>query len=276
MYSNTIGNNIRISGGKDPYSIFKEVEVKKNEVKKENNNKTVNDVLIRNNCKNNNMDSQDNDFIVERGCIYYADLGETRGSIQGFERPFLVTSNWKCNKNSPVIMGIPLTSQLHKKNLPVHVMISKDGGLDYDSIALAEQTMPLNKFDLISYVGRCSKEEMKEIEKAIQIQNGIDCISQNENLKTNNNYSTEQKQEQNEVFDISKAKSYASQIEELDNFIKTFDNPMVNPVKRGRDTIFGELKKYCSDFNENINLFYKVITNNTNNNNYNRGNVVSV
>jgi len=229
MYSNTIRDSVKISGG-DLYSIFK------------------NDNVV----KENNKNEGKKDFIVKRGDVFDANLGETRGSIQGKRRPFLVTSNWKCNNNSSVITGVPLTSQLHKNPIPTHVLISKKSGLNCDSIALVEQTMPLNKFDLISYVGHCSNKEMFEIENAIKIQNGIE-IKKEANKK---------------VFNISKINHLVSSIKELDEFINNFDKSQVNPIKRSRMTLIQELKDYCSDFNKNISLFYKDYTLNNNYCNY--------
>lgn len=220
----------------------------------------LNSTLVRNevNLRNSSGEVRGNDsFIVERGCVYWANLGETKGSIQGKIRPFLVTSNWRCNKNSPVITGVALTSQLHKKTIPTHAVISTACGVSSESIALCEQVMPLNKSDLISKIGYCTKEEMIEVEKAIQIQNGIDI--KDERIE--------------KIFDISIVRELVSSIEELDEFINKWDNPQLKPIKRSRLTLLDQLKKYCSDFNKNISLFYKDIP--LNNNQSYRGNVIN-
>ncbi len=74
---------------------------------------------------------------IQRGDILYADLGvQYQGSMQGGMRPVVVVSNNKANKHSTVIMVVPLSAKIYKKqSLPTHVFISayKAEGLEQHS-----------------------------------------------------------------------------------------------------------------------------------------------
>ena len=106
--------------------------------------------------------------------VYWVELGQGNGSIQGGLRPCVITTNDMANKFSPVIHVAPITSKMSKKNLPTHVDIKQgEGGLPKDSCILLEQNMPVNKSQLKSYVGTLSSEVGKKINKALIIQMGI-------------------------------------------------------------------------------------------------------
>lgn len=107
--------------------------------------------------------------------VYWVDLGQGNGSIQGGRRPCVVTTNNMANKFSPVIQVAPITSKMSKKNLPTHVSIKQgEGGLSKDSCILLEQNMPVNKTQILSYIGTITNREvMYKINQAIKIQMGV-------------------------------------------------------------------------------------------------------
>ena len=105
---------------------------------------------------------------VKRGDIYLADLNPTVGSEQGGERPVIVVQNNTGNRYSPTIIVVAVSSKVYKKDLPVHVALTSNC-LPKKSIALLEQVRTIDKKRLKEYVGRVSKREMREIEKALYI-----------------------------------------------------------------------------------------------------------
>ena len=107
--------------------------------------------------------------------VYWVDLGQGNGSIQGGRRPCVVTTNDMANKFSPVIQVAPITSKMTKKALPTHVSIKQgECGLSKDSTILLEQNMPVNKTQILSYIGTITSKEIEiKINKAIKIQMGI-------------------------------------------------------------------------------------------------------
>lgn len=105
---------------------------------------------------------------VKRGDIYLADLNPVVGSEQGGERPVIVVQNNIGNRYSPTIIVIAVSSKCYKKDLPVHVELNNEY-LAKKSIALLEQVRTIDKTRLIEYLGRISKREMNEIEKALYV-----------------------------------------------------------------------------------------------------------
>jgi mRNA interferase MazF len=179
---------------------------------------------------------------VSRGDIFLADL-EAVKSIQGNVRPVLVTSNEMCNKHSPVITAVPLTSNLNKPDLPIHVII--DGcGLPKTSIALVEMIMPVDKSMLINKIGKCTDEIMAKIDKAIIVQNNI-----------------------KEPFDISKVRTLIEYIDDMARVIRKFkklnelcedENQKINYREEllTYKARFNELQKYCESYGYDHNNIY--------------------
>lgn len=116
--------------------------------------------------------------MCKRGDIYYVDFGQnTVSNKQCGIRPAIIVSNNLANEHSPVITVVPLTGRIHKKRfLPTHVFIPKDCGLDRNSLALAEQVDAIDKTNLREKRGHISDEKiMEKINRALQIQLGVDC-----------------------------------------------------------------------------------------------------
>ena len=106
-----------------------------------------------------------------RGGIYIVNLPNSGGSIQSKQRPCVLVSNNSCNNFSPVLHVCPLSSVTTKKKLPTHITINRgNSGLLKDSIALCEQTIPVNKSDILNQVAFCDEETMLRISRGIKLQ----------------------------------------------------------------------------------------------------------
>ena len=106
-----------------------------------------------------------------RGGIYIVNLPNSGGSIQSKQRPCVLVSNNSCNNFSSVLHVCPLSSVTTKKKLPTHILVErKNSGLLKDSIALCEQTIPVNKSDIMNKVAFCDEETMLRISKGIKVQ----------------------------------------------------------------------------------------------------------
>lgn len=81
--------------------------------------------------------SNTNNTQIQKGDIFYADLGETVGSEQSGIRPVLIIQNDVGNKYSPTVIITPLTSKAKKLDQPTHVVIGKRFGLtEYFTLCL--------------------------------------------------------------------------------------------------------------------------------------------
>lgn len=102
-------------------------------------------------------------------CKYY----ESEGSIQKGKRPVYILSNDKNNAFSTIVNVIPLTGQMRKKKLPIHVELWNHQlyGLKKPSIMLVEQIRTVSIDDLERCIGKIEDKAMQnKISRAIMIQ----------------------------------------------------------------------------------------------------------
>lgn len=115
----------------------------------------------------------------ERGDIVWSTRVEAFGSEQDGKRPYLIVSNNTNNRYSPILTCVPLTSK-SKKDLPTHYKI-KIG--DVENTVLCEQITAISKKDICGFARRVTTDEMKNIEKCIQIQLALYKGESNKNSK---------------------------------------------------------------------------------------------
>ena len=120
----------------------------------------------------------------KRGEIYLLNLdkdqnlNENKSSIFRGTRPVLVVSNDMNNKFSSVIQVSPITSNMSKGKIPVHVKLDSSDKMKLTSFVCLEQTRCIEKYSFlingnIIKITELSKERMYEIDKAIKIQFGL-------------------------------------------------------------------------------------------------------
>ena len=108
-----------------------------------------------------------------RGEIYYIDFGDGMGSEQKGCRPAVIISNNIGNRNSTTIIVAAITSQRpDKANLPTHVHVGTETGLDKPSIILSEQIRTISKDRVSDYVGTLSEGQIKALWRALAISIG--------------------------------------------------------------------------------------------------------
>lgn len=95
---------------------------------------------------------------VKRGEIYFCDLGEEKGSVQGGYRPVLIVQANRINTNSSTVLVAPITS-VEKKNTNFHISLGTDCGLAKQSMVLFEQIRVVNVSELKKYIGQISQQE---------------------------------------------------------------------------------------------------------------------
>ena len=107
--------------------------------------------------------------VVERGEVYWADLGKRRGSEQEGRRPVLIIQNNLGNKHSPTTIVATLTGELEKKTERLHVRVSPvTSGLPREGMVLTEQLVTIDKTRLGKKIGRLSDDEMRKVDMALQ------------------------------------------------------------------------------------------------------------
>jgi mRNA interferase MazF len=108
---------------------------------------------------------------MRRGDIFEARLNPAEGSEQAGVRPVVIVSRDAINKNSSVIVVVPLTKAENvKRNYPNNVTIAKgEGGLTFESVLLGGQVRAISKSRLLSQRGTLSPEIMQQVDRALRI-----------------------------------------------------------------------------------------------------------
>lgn len=106
---------------------------------------------------------------VRRGNIYHCNLGSTVGSEQGGNRFVLVVQNDLGNRNSPTTIIAPLTSKLKRADLKTHVNVNDRCFPKGCSVVLLEQIRTVDSSRLDNYVGKLSKETMRNVDIALMV-----------------------------------------------------------------------------------------------------------
>ena len=108
---------------------------------------------------------------MRRGDVFDARLNPTEGSEQAGVRPIVIVSRDAINKNSSVIVVVPLTKTTNvKRRYPNNVAIEKgEGGLTIESVFLGGQIRAISKSRLLRQRGTLSTETMQQIDRALRI-----------------------------------------------------------------------------------------------------------
>ena len=108
---------------------------------------------------------------IIRGDIYYVrENKDAVGSEQKGYRPAIVISNNVGNKHSKIKQVVYITTKV-KNEIPTHVVINS---AKYTSIAICEQIFSISDERIGTYVGHCTEDEIRELDKALMISIGLD------------------------------------------------------------------------------------------------------
>lgn len=108
--------------------------------------------------------------MIHRGEVWWADLGEPRGSAPAKRRPLLVVSSDAYNRSRiATVVCITITSNLRLADAPGNVALAAGtGGLASDSVANVSQVVTLNKEDLDDRVGIIDRAALRAIEAGLR------------------------------------------------------------------------------------------------------------
>ncbi len=108
---------------------------------------------------------------MRRSDIFEARLNPTEGSEQAGVRPVAIVSRDAINKNSSVIVVVPLTKAANiKRHYPNNVTLAKGkGGLTFESVLLGGQVRAISKSRILRQRGTLSTEIMQQVDRALRI-----------------------------------------------------------------------------------------------------------
>ncbi len=110
-------------------------------------------------------------MVVERGQIWWADLGDPAGSEPGFRRPVLIVQSDAFNRSRVrTVLAVVLTTNLRLVEAPGNVLLpAKAAGLSKDSVANVSQVITVDRDFLSEPAGRIRGQLLKEVENGLRL-----------------------------------------------------------------------------------------------------------
>ena len=113
----------------------------------------------------------------KRGEIWVADLIPGKGWEIAKKRPVIVISTNEINNISPLVIIIPISSQIPEILGPERVLLEKEKGtFNKNSVVLTEQIRAIDKSRLIKKLDILPKEKLLEVEDALKIVLGLESL----------------------------------------------------------------------------------------------------
>jgi mRNA interferase MazF len=108
--------------------------------------------------------------LIERGQLWWVDLGQPRGSMPGFRRPMLVISADAYNRSRiATVICVSVTTNLRLGDAPGNVILDRGtGGLAKASVINVSQIVTLNKEDMVEQIGVLGSPEMGLVEAGVR------------------------------------------------------------------------------------------------------------
>jgi mRNA interferase MazF len=108
--------------------------------------------------------------VIERGAIYWADLGPKAGSRPAKRRPVLVIQADSYNRSRlGTVLVAAITSQTALAAMPGNAFLpALSTGLPRDSVVNATALVTLNKGDLGERAGVLSHESMSDVDRGLR------------------------------------------------------------------------------------------------------------
>jgi mRNA interferase MazF len=109
-------------------------------------------------------------MVIQRGEVWWALLGEPRGSEPGFNRPMVVVSSDSFNSSRiATVLCVPMSSNTELAKAPGNVLVAPGlSGLGRDSVVNVSQVITLDRFYLQEKLGRLSSEDMDSVDRGLR------------------------------------------------------------------------------------------------------------
>ena len=114
-------------------------------------------------------------MVVERGQVWWADLGEPDGSEPGYNRPVLIVQSDAFNRSRlHTVLAVVLSTNLRLLDAPGNVLIPANAsGLRKDSVANVSQVITVDREFLIELAGRVRGQFLQDVEIGLRLVLGL-------------------------------------------------------------------------------------------------------
>ena len=108
---------------------------------------------------------------VSQGEVWWAALGEPRGSKPGFRRPIVVIQGDGLNRSRiATVVCVAMTSNLKWASAPGNVALSESAtGLPKESVANVSQIVTLDRSELTERVGKLPKAKLELVLSGVDV-----------------------------------------------------------------------------------------------------------
>ena len=110
-------------------------------------------------------------MVVERGQVWWADLGQPDGSEPGYHRPVLIVQSDAFNRSwLHTVIAVVLSTNARLVDAPGNVLLpAKVTGLPKDSVANASQVITVDRDFLTELAGRVRGQFLKDVEHGLRL-----------------------------------------------------------------------------------------------------------
>lgn len=110
-------------------------------------------------------------MVVERGQVWWADLGEPNGSEPGYNRPVLIVQSDAFNRSRlHTVVAVVLSTNARLLDAPGNVLLpAKSTGLPKDSVANVSQVVTVDRDFLMELAGRVRGQTLKDVENGLRL-----------------------------------------------------------------------------------------------------------
>lgn len=114
-------------------------------------------------------------MVVERGQVWWADLGEPEGSEPGYNRPVLIVQSDAFNRSRlHTVVAVVLSTNIRLVDAPGNVLLpAKATGLPKDSVANVSQVITVDRDFLMELAGRLRGQFLKDVENGLRLVLGL-------------------------------------------------------------------------------------------------------
>jgi len=109
--------------------------------------------------------------VIERGEVWWADLGEPDGSEPGYRRPVVIVQSDGFNRSRiRTVIAVLLMTNLRLVEAPGNVLLpAKATGLPRDSVANVSQVVTVDRDFLLERAGRIRGQLLQDVDKGLRL-----------------------------------------------------------------------------------------------------------
>ena len=108
---------------------------------------------------------------MERGEVWWADLGEPDGSEPGYRRPVVIVQSDAFNRSRlRTVIAVVLMTNVRLVEAPGNVLLpAKATGLPKDSVANVSQAITVDRDFLLERAGRIRGQLLQDVDKGLRL-----------------------------------------------------------------------------------------------------------